>query len=39
MGFYLKVLEITLLHTILVLGAYLMTGLTEIGRASCRERV
>ena len=30
MGFYLKVLEITLLHTILVLGAYLMTGLTGL---------
>jgi len=28
--FYLKVLEITSLHTILVLGAYLMTGLTGL---------
>ncbi len=30
MEFYLKVLEITCLHTILVLGAYLMTGLTGL---------
>ena len=30
MEFYLKVLEITSLYTILVLGAYLMTGLTGL---------
>jgi branched-chain amino acid transport system permease protein len=30
MEFYLKVLEITCLYTILVLGAYLMTGLTGL---------
>lgn len=30
MEFYIKVLEITCLHTILVLGAYLMTGLTGL---------
>jgi len=30
MAFYLKVLEITCLHTIFVLGAYLMTGLTGL---------
>jgi len=30
MGFYLKVLEITCLNTIFVLGAYLMTGLTGL---------
>jgi ABC-type branched-subunit amino acid transport system permease subunit len=30
MEFYFKVLEITCLSTILVLGAYLMTGLTGL---------
>ena len=30
MAFYLKVLEITCIHTIFVLGAYLMTGLTGL---------